>query len=123
MSIQMEQIAKSESIKPTLHQAFAEEISALKANPNCKYCRPYGNKGYYGIGIDPKGHKYLLICCGEIGETEYTRLKKQITDAQLQLLELEQHVEKHVRVSVEMISEQFLWNKIKKLFGSILGKG
>jgi hypothetical protein len=51
---------------------------ALKGNPNCRFCRDKGNHGYYGVGKNPNGRYYLMLCCASIGETEYVRLQKAI---------------------------------------------
>ena len=66
---------------------FAEEISALQGNPNCKTC---SGRFYKGVSISPSGTKTLNKCyCARLGETEYVRLA-QLINANFEALAADQ---------------------------------
>lgn len=62
----------------------ADILSGIIPNRSCIRAGCFGKRGYTGItvDIDPKsGHKKITVhlCCGVVGETEYTRLRRLIS--------------------------------------------
>lgn len=81
------------SVKHPIVEHFAEEISGLVGNPNCKTC--YG-RFWTGIAELPDGRHVLNVChCARVGESEYTRLLKHIADSEARIIGRIADVEAH----------------------------
>ena len=89
---------------------FAEEISHLHGNPNCKSC--YG-RFWTGISELPNGQKMLVKChcVTNLGPTEYARLQLRIDEHFANLMERE---ELRLKLSIEAIERQSLFYRLRR---------
>src|SRR5512140_3306149 len=67
---------------------LADVISSIRPDPkyarNCHQSNCNGKRGYHAISCyiteDGKKHYQVEMCCGMVGESEYTRIRKTLEE-------------------------------------------
>ena len=59
-------------------ESVAEIARHIKPNPKCRVSGCNGTRGYFAIQIGKDGLPQIMLCCGEIGLSEYAQIAKQL---------------------------------------------
>jgi hypothetical protein len=70
---------------------IAEITKHIKPNPKCRVSGCNGTRGYFGISYKD-GNPTIMLCCGQVGDSEYAALSKKIATLQSEVLAGQRHI-------------------------------